>query len=74
MSRPAASLPDNGLGQEKLRWLEIYYQRREGEDEMREDRKAAAARLREIDAEMRLRTAVAAEAAKATKAKTQEQA
>jgi len=74
MSRPAASLPDNGLGHEKLRWLEIYYQRREAEDEMRDDRKAAAARLREIDAEMRLRTAVAAEAAKAPKPKTGDQA
>lgn len=74
MSRPAASLPDNGLGQEKLRLLEGYYQSREAEDEARRSREAVTARLREVDAEMRLRTAVAAEAAKAAKTKTQEQA
>lgn len=65
MAKPTASLPDTGLGHEKLRLLEAYYQRREAEDEARRDYQAAAARLREIDAEMRLRSAVAAEAAKA---------
>jgi hypothetical protein len=34
------------------------------EDEARRNREAVTARLREVDAEMRLRTAVAAEAAK----------
>lgn len=73
MSRPASALPDTGLGQEKLRLLEGYYQSREAEDEARRNRKAVTARLREVDAEMRLRSAVAAESAKSAKAKTQEQ-
>lgn len=74
MSRPAASLPDNGLGAEYLRLLETYFQRREAEDEARHDREITAARIREVSAEVRLRGAVAAEAAKSAKAKSQEQA
>jgi hypothetical protein len=53
-TKNAAGTPEQGLSLEKLRLLENYFQSREQEDALRESRSQVAARIHQIDAELRV--------------------